>query len=49
MVDLYVKCMARKGEDVVIEKPAGLITHVLSDNKNEVETAVENDTSTTAM
>jgi hypothetical protein len=49
MVDLYAKCMARKGEDVVIEKPVGSITRESNDNKNEVGTPVENDTSATAM
>jgi hypothetical protein len=44
IVNLYAKCMERKGEDVVIEAPNGPTVM----NKNEVDMKTQNDTMQTA-
>jgi hypothetical protein len=45
IVNLYAKCMERKGENVVIEAPIGSTVTT----KNKVDMKTQNDTTQTAL
>jgi hypothetical protein len=48
IVNLYAKCMARKGREVVVEPPVGLLMQT-DNNDTTVESTVGNDNSKTPM
>jgi hypothetical protein len=48
IVDLYAKCMARKGQEVVIEAPGGSVAQIAVTG-TDVATVIENDNTKTAI